>query len=83
MCFCHTFLFIHLFSYLDIVLQSSAGGSRQETSYQMPDRLATNPKGKFSIVLLETSFRAHPSSQLQFFIVGLPLYLSKTLDSLW
>lgn len=36
-----------------------------------------------SRVLLEISFRAHPSSHPQLFIVGLPLYLPKVLDSLW
>lgn len=82
MCFCHTCLFMHLFSYSDIAMQS-AGCSRQEKSYQVLQRSTTSPKGKISRVLLEISFRAHPSSHPQLFIVVLPLYLSKVLDSLW
>lgn len=83
MCFCRTCLFTPLFSYSDVALQSSAGGSRQEKSYQVLKRSTTNPKGKSLIVLLEISFRAQPSSHTQLFIVGLPLYLPKVLDSLW
>jgi len=82
-CFCQNFLLIHLFSYRGVALQSSAGGSRQETSCQVRNRLATNPTSKISIGLLEISFRAHPSSYPQLFIVGLLFYLSKGLDSLW
>lgn len=83
MCFCHTCLLIYLFSYSDVALQSSAGGSRQEKSYQVLKRSTTSPKGKIPIVLLEISFRAHLSSHPQLFTVALPLHLAKVLDSLW
>lgn len=72
-----------LISYSDIALQSSAGGSRQEKSYQVLKRSNTSPKGKILKVLLKISFIAHPSSHPQFFIAGLPLYLPKFLGSLW
>lgn len=82
-CFCHTFLFIHLFSNSGIPLQSSAERSKQETSYQVQNRLVTNHKGKILLVRLEISFRAHPSFHQQVLVVGLLLCLSKSLNRLW
>lgn len=77
--FFHTFLFIQLFSYSDIALQSFAGGERQAIRYQT---LATNPQGKISIVLLEISFRDHSCAHSQLSMAGLLIYLSKPLASL-
>ena len=63
---------------LQIVLQSHAESSRQDTGYQVQNRLVTNPKGKIPLVVLGTSEQPI-LSPIGFFFTC----LSESLGSFW